>query len=35
VHIEGTAPMQIDGDFAGSTSAKVTLHAARANLFAP
>jgi diacylglycerol kinase family enzyme len=35
VHIEGSAPMQIDGDFAGSTSAKVTLHAARANLFAP
>jgi diacylglycerol kinase family enzyme len=35
VQIEGTAPMQIDGDFAGSTSAKVTLHAARANLFAP
>jgi diacylglycerol kinase family enzyme len=35
VHIEGTAPMQIDGDFAGSTSAKVKLHAARANLFAP
>lgn len=35
VRIDGIAPMQIDGDFAGSANAKVTLHAARANLFAP
>ena len=35
VRIDGMAPMQIDGDFAGSGSAQVSMLSIRANLFAP